>query len=246
MGKLILTNTRFFVDGVDLTGASNKIELGAEVEAKDATTYASGGWKEYLGGLGGSDWKAAGFWEAGDPSLVDDSTWSNLGGIDTVTVVPDGGGNVGDLAYLTQALTSTYTLLGDVGEVAPWQAGLSGSWPLARGLVAHPSGTARSANGTGTAQQLGAVAAGKALYASLHVLSVAGTSTPTITGRIESDDNAGFTSPTTRLTFAGATAASGQILRTDGTAITDDWWRVAWTVSGTTPSFLFASALGIR
>lgn len=246
MGKLILTNTRFFVDGVDLTGASNKVEVSAEIEAKETTVYTSGGWKEYVGGLGSSEWKASGFWEAGDPTFVDDATWANLGGVDTVTVVPDGGANVGDVAYLTQALTSSYTLLGDVGEVAPWQANLAGSWPLARGLVAHPPGTARSANGSGTGQQLGAVTAGKALYASLHVLSVAGTSTPTITARVESDDNSGFTSATTRLTFGAATAAGGQVLRTDGSAITDDWWRVAWTVSGSGLSFLFASALGIR
>lgn len=245
MSKVILTDTRLWVDGVDLTGASNKVEVNAEVEAKESTTYASQGWKEFLGGLASSEWKAAGFWEAGDASLVDDSTWANLGGIDTVTTVPAGGGQVGDVAYFTQVLTASYTLLGDVGEIAPWQAALSGSWPLVRGLVAHPSGTARTATGTGTAQQLGAVAAGKSLYAAVHVLSVAGT-TPSLTARVESDDNGAFSSPTTRATFTAATAPGGQILRTDGTAIADDWWRIAWTITGTGPSFLFSSALGIR
>jgi len=245
MSKFVLLDTRFWAGGADLTGTSNKVEISTEVEAKETTNYLSAGFKEFIGGLASSEWKAGGFWEAGDPSMVDDESWADQGAVIPVTAVPSGGGAVGDVAYFTQALRSSYALLGDVGDVAPWQASLNGSWPTVRGLVGHPAGTARSATGTGTAQQLGAVATGKSLYATLHVLSAAG-STPSITGRVESDDNAGFTTPTTRLTFAAATTAGGQILRTDGTAITDDYWRIAWTISGITPSFLFAAALGIR
>lgn len=244
MSAFILTNTRFWADGCDLTGAANKVEVMAEVEAKDATTYASGGWREQLGGLASSTWKASGFWEAGDPSLVDDALWSTLGGIRAVTAVPTAGA-VGDVAYLTNALHSTYAILGDIGEVAPWSGEFSSSWPLVRGVVAHPAGTARTATGPGTALQLGAVAAGQRAYVTAHVLSVAGT-TPSLTVRVESDDNAGFTSPTTRATLTAATSTGGQIARTDGTAITDTYWRVAWTISGTGPSFLFAAALGIK
>jgi hypothetical protein len=74
---------------------------------------------------------------------------------------------------------------------------------------------------------------------------VTGTATPTITARIESDNASGFPSATTQLTFTGATAIGGQFLSTSGSAITDDWWRVAWTITGTSPSFLFAMAFGI-
>lgn len=245
MSKFILTDVRYFAGGVDLTGASNKVEIATEVEAKDATTYGSGGWKESLGGLASSEWKAGGFWEAGDDSKVDDATWNRLGGVGAHTAVISGGGAVGDVAYFTQAMTGGYTLLGNVGEIAPWQANAQGSYPTVRGLVAHPPGTARTANGTGTAQELGAVASGQYIYASLHVLSLSGTGTPTITARVESDDASGFASATTRATFDAATAAGGQVIRAAG-AIADTWWRIAWTVSGTSPSFLFAAALGIR
>ena len=64
--------------------------------------------------------------------------------------------------------------------------------------------------------------------------------------RIESDDAAEFTTPVTRATFDPATAAGGQVLRTDGLAITDTYYRVAWDITGTTPSFMFALSLGIR
>jgi hypothetical protein len=152
----------------------------------------------------------------------------------------------GNLGYLTKALRTSITLLGAVGDVAPWEANAAGTWPLVRGQFAHPSGVARSTTGSGTAINLGAVAAGERLYASLHVLSVSGTSTPTLTVTVQSDDAEGFADPTTQLTFDAATAVGGQILRTDGTAITDTWWRVGWTITGTDPSFLFAAAFGIE
>ena len=128
--------------------------------------------------------------------------------------------------------------------MATWTGTAKSSWPLVRGTIAHPPGTARTASGTGTGLQLGAVPAGRRLYAALHVLSVAGT-TPSITVTVESDDANTFASATTRLTFDAATAAGGQVLRTTGDAITDTWFRVTWTISGTSPSFLFVVALGI-
>lgn len=244
MAKTILTNVRCFAVAVDLTTVSNKVELSAEVEAKDTTNYGSEGWKENIGGLGSAEISAEGQWEAGDPSKVDDASWAQLGGVGPWSVSANNGAAVGDLAYFTSALRSDYKLGDAVGEVAPWTGTAKSAWPLVRGQFAHPPGTARTATGTGTGLQVGAVALNKRMYAALHVLSVAGT-TPSITARVESSVDNTFAAPTTRLTFTAATAVGGQILRTDGTAITDTWWRVAWTISGTTPSFLFAATLGI-
>jgi hypothetical protein len=244
MSKTILTDVRLFAVGADLSGNSNKVEVQTDVEEKDATNYRSQGWKEVLGGLASSAWTAEGQWEAGDPSMVDDASWSQMGGTGPWTACP-ADAVVGELAYFTNGLRSSYALGGQVGDVAPWAGKVSGSWPVVRGQIAHPPGTARTADGTGTALQLGAVAAGKRLYAALHVLSVAGTSTPTLTARIESDVDNTFSSPVTQLTFADATAAAGQILRTTGDAVADSWFRIAWTITGTSPSFLFAAALGI-
>lgn len=243
MAKFVLLGVRAFASGVDLTSASNKVELMAEYEEKDSTNYASGGYKEVMAGLGSSSLSAEGQWEAGDSSKVDDAVWAAAGGVGPWTVGPVGAA-VGDLAYFTNALTSSYKLGDAVGEIAPWAAAAKGSWPVVRGQIAHPPGTARTATGTGTGVQLGAVATGKRLYAALHVLSATGT-TPSITARVESAPDNTFASPTTQLTFAAATAAGGQILRTGGTAITDTWYRLAWTITGTSPSFLLAAAVGI-
>ncbi|MET9952388.1 hypothetical protein ABZ135_12675 [Streptomyces sp. NPDC006339] len=244
MSKQVLTDCRLFAVAADLSGHSNKIEVSAGHEVKETTNYRSQGWKEVIGGLGSAEISGEGQWEAGDPSKVDDASWAQLGGVGPWTVCP-GDSTVGALAYLTNALRADYKLLDAVGEVAPWSGTAKSSWPLVRGQIAHPPGTARTASGSGTAVQLGAVPAGARLYAALHVLSAAGT-TPSLTVSVQSDDAAGMASPTSRLTFAAATAAGGQILRTDGTAITDTYYRATWTVSGTSPSFLFALSLGIR
>lgn len=245
MAKTILTGVRLFTGGVDLTGVSNQVDVSCEAEVKDTTNFASGGWKEGLAGLCSTEIKAGGQWEAGDTSMVDDATWADLGGVGPWTICPVGAA-VGDLAYLTSAMRANYSLGGAVGDVAPWKSDAQGSWPLVRGSVAHPPGTARTATGNGTAVNLGAVTAGQRIYAAVHVLSVSGTGTPSVTVTIESDDNSNFTSATTRLTATAATARGGQILRSSGSAITDTWWRAAWTVAGTTPSFLFAVAFGIK
>ncbi|MFE7559667.1 hypothetical protein [Kitasatospora sp. NPDC057500] len=242
MSAQVLTDVRLFTGGADLTSASNKVELTTEVEEKDRTTYGSGGWKRVQGGLGSSKVSAEGLWEAGDPGLIDDAAWAQLGGVGPWTICPHLA-TVGSLAYLTQALRADYTLGGQVGDLAPWSSSGSGSGLTARGQIAHPPGTARSSSGAGTALQLGAVPDGRALYAALHVLSAAGAG-PSITVRIESDDSAAFADPTTRATFTAATGLDGQALAVPG-PVTDTWWRVAWTVAGTGPSFTFVAALGL-
>lgn len=246
MSKTVLLDARLFAGGADLSGNSNKIEITSEIEEKDATNYRSDGWKELLGGLASAEMAGEGQWEAGDSGMVDDSSWAQLGG-NTAWSASPADAVVGDLAYFMKAMRSDYALGDAVGEIAPWSGTAKSSWPLVRGVFAHPPGTARTSTGDGTAQQLGAITTGQRLYAAVHVLSVSGTSTPTITVEIESDSQEDFAgTPETRLSFDAATARGGQILRTDGTAHADTWYRPTWTVSGTSPSFLFVVALGIR
>lgn len=244
MAKFTWANVRLFTGSADLTTVNNKVDVKAEAERQDATAFTPSGvvWKETLTGLRMTEISAEGQWEAGDLGKVDNVSWADLGSVTPWTICPAGAA-VSDLAYLTGLLRGEYQLGGSLGEVAPWTAGGDGTYPLIRGVVGHPPGTARTATGTGTSIQLGAVASGQALYAGLHVLSVSGT-TPSLTARIESDNATGFPSAATVGTFTAATALTSQFLRIPG-PITDDWFRVAWTISGTTPSFLFLVSLGI-
>ncbi|MFG1898694.1 hypothetical protein ACGFIP_32270 [Micromonospora zamorensis] len=244
----ILKNVRIFNGGVDLTSSANKVEVSGEVEERDMTTFGSYDgpsdriWKEVMAGTKSGKASASGFWEALDPSKVDDSSWSSLGGVGAWTVCPRGAA-VGDVAYVTQAMRGQYQLGGSQGDIAPWSAAWGGSMPIVRGVIAHPPGLARTATGTGTAVLHVAVPTGGELIAALHVLSAAGT-TPSITVKIQSDDAAGFASPTDLLTFTAATARGGEARRLAG-PITDTYYRASWTITGTTPSFLFVVSLGV-
>lgn len=243
MAKNVFTNVRIFAGGADLTGASNKCELSAEVEDKDVTTFESNGWNERIGGLASAEVKAEGYWEAGDEGKVDDSTWADLGTSVPFTVGPVAA-TVGSLAYFMKTFRGDYSLLGEVGDVAPWSATGKSNWPMVRGVFLHPPGTARTSSGNGTATLVVAVPAGKRLYGALHVLSAAGTD-PTLDVIVESDEDNTMASATTQLTFTQATGISSEIIRTSGDAITDTYYRVSWTIGGTTPSFTFVVALGV-
>lgn len=247
MAKQVLLNVRTFAGGADLTGQSNKVEIGAEVEDKDATPYrpvGQGGWKEILGGLASVSITGSGQWEAGDPGLVDDATWAAIQRRAPVpwTICPLSAAE-GELAYATTALTTSYKQGEAVGEVAPWEANASGNGLATRGTVMHSPGTARTATGDGTGAELGALAAGQRMLAVLHVLSASGT-TPELTVSVESDADNTFSAPTVRGTFDMADSPGGQALTVAG-PVTDTWWRLSWVISGTTPSFLFVASLGI-
>jgi hypothetical protein len=243
--KFVLKNVRPFVAGADLTTRSNRFEIGMEAESKDATAFAPSGdvWHEELSGIRTVTIDGAGQWEAGDLSMVDDSSFANLGGTTPLTLAPQGAAD-GALAYLTAFNRQAYSLGGSVGDVVPWSGHWIGNWSLARGLVvATPA--ARTATGTGTILQLpSAVAAGQFLVGSLHLMGISGTATPGVTLTIQTAATVGFGSPTTRLTFNAQTALGGQIFRIAG-PITDTYVRASWTITGTTPSLLFMSAVGV-
>jgi hypothetical protein len=247
VSKFVLLNARIFAGAVDLTSNSNKVELSEEREDKETTSFGSAGWKEVLAGLASTTLNASGQWEANDATKVDDDQFANfatLGGWSVIPAASSATVVAGDLAWLVKALRCKYVIGDQVGNVAPWSGENKGTSPLVRGSVLHPPGTARTATGSGTAIQIGAVTAGKSLYAALHVYSISGSATPTITVKVQSDDNSGMSSPTDRITFTAATAVGGQYSSVAG-AVTDDWWRITWTISGTTPSFLLVATAGI-
>lgn len=241
---LVLTDCRIYVATADLTGYSNKVQLSAKAADLDKTTFASLGWHERVAGLFDGSADIEGFFQAGDLTQPDDVLFGNLGTATVpVTAIPTDG-SVNTRAYLTRGLDMSYQLGAKVGELLSWSSSIATNWPIVQGRVLHPQGTARTTTAAGTAVQLGAVDASHALYVNYHVLSISGTSTPTLTVKVQSDDNSGFTSATDVGTFTASTALDAQTMKIAG-AITDNYFRVSWTISGSTPSFLFAVSAGI-
>jgi hypothetical protein len=247
--KAILTNVRIFAGAVDLTSMTNKVEIAGQADVKDVTTFGSVDangvlWKENMAGLFSASVTAGGFWEALDTSKVDDDAWANFGGVGPWSFSgPAGAATEGSLAYLINAVRTSYTIMGEVGEVAPWSAAAVSTSGYARGAFLSNPATPRTATGTAGIVQLGAVPAGDSMWVGLHVLSASGT-TPSFTATLQSATVIGFGSPTTRATFSAATGRYTEYQRVIG-PITDQFWRLSYTVSGTTPSFLVAATAGI-
>lgn len=220
-----------------------------DVDEKETTTVCSTGWAEYVAGLKRWQLSASGFvdFAAANVDSKLGISGSFAGSIIPVTVCPTAnGGADGEIAFTGKGLETSYQILsGAPGELAPFSLTAMGlSAPLVRGTVLHPSATARSASGTGTGRQLGALSATQSMFLALHVVAISGA--PTFSVVLESDDNSGFTSPTTRLTSASYSASTGAEWQSVAGAITDTYWRVKWTVTGgTAPSISFLAVAGI-
>ena len=232
------------VGGLEVATHGKNVDMRTQVAPLDITPLSTpDGWTELAGGLrsGTFDMSLMQNLAAGS---IDATMFAELGVSGTPVTVCTRSAD-GSFAYLFRNSTASYTpSMSPVGDLA--MAALSGNSTggIVRGSLIHPGSASRSSSSTGTGRQLGAVVAGKSMYAALHVLSVSGTSTPTLTVIVQSDDNAGFTTPTTRISFTAATAVGAQWGSVAG-ALTDDYWRISYTISGTNPVFAFAVSAGV-
>lgn len=232
------------VGSLELAGYAKSFSVTNEVTPLDTTSLASTGWTSSIGGLKSGSVQFE-FMQDVATGSVDDTLYPLLGVAGTPKSIVTNSAD-GSAAYLLKSLPLAYTpVQGAVGELAMGSfSGSSSTGPVVLGRLIHPSSTARTSSSTGTGQQLGAVSATQSVYAALHVLSFSGTS-PTLDVIVQSDDNSGFTTPTTRLTFTQATGKTSQMTSLAG-AITDTYWRVSYTIGGSaTPTFAFAVTCGI-
>lgn len=236
MAPIVLDNVWSIAGGYDFTCDSNQARLELEAEAVDKTVFCSGGWREVLAGLKSTAFNLAGFWESAATQKVDPEIFSNLGvGNEVFSFGPIK--SAGQPAYLFRGLKQSYSLLGEVGAAAPFALGVVGSdtYGVARGKYAGSSVITGAAQVVGAGQQLTAVSATQALYVHVHV-----TGTPTsVTLKIQSDDNGGFSTPTDLQTLTAITTASGVWVRIPG-SITDSFFRVIST-AGTGSNTVFAA-----
>ena len=246
MAAFALLDVDLFADELDLSCFTRDITVNVEAAEVDATTFCSGGWMVPISGLRSAMWTAAGPADmatatAAQTSAVDEVLAVDLGSNYVLSAVP-AGATAGEVAYFGQGVMMSRTVLdGAVGDLATHSVSFAGS-RIIRGIVEHSATLTATGDSTGT--QLGAVSASQRIWAAVHFLTAGGTSTPTITVKIQSDDNGSFTTPTDRITFTAQTAKGAQFGSTLG-AIADDYWRATWTVSGTTPSFQTRILIGI-
>ena len=232
MSELILTNCKLWYGGYDFSGNMNALACNAGAEMLDKTTFGNTS-RRRLAGLKTTEMQHEGYFSAGtgepDPIL-----FGKVGGVaDAMSISPTTGAD-GERAFMASVIAGSYTPGGAIGEIMPFSVAAElAQDELVQGTVMHNA--TRTAGGNGTARQLGAVSATQKLYAALHVTSITG---GTLTVSIESDDNSGMTSAVTQDSFTAATAIGGEWLTPIAGAITDDYWRVTWTYTGTTVDFI--------
>lgn len=238
MAKFILRNSGLFVGETNLGVCARTLGLDLSTEIKDATTFESLG-KEKMAGFTEVRATAEGFWSTGDDSL-DDDLFENqrTSAIVPITITPEGN-TAGNDAMIFEAVQATYNFFGAAGDVTPFTLELEGWTRCLKGAILHKAVV--TANGSGAGFQLGAVAAGKSVYAALHVYEHSATNLDVF---IQSDDNSGFTSPLDRINLSGNTARVGRWSSAAG-PITDDWWRADWEITGASPSAAFAVSVAI-
>ncbi len=239
----VLINGRLYLGAYDLSGYANQLEPKPSVAMKKTTTLLTQGVDQDECGYETFSLGGKLFMLADGTSIATYKSHDIIRAYWKLTDIPltwcPNGGAVGDLAGSFQATVAECQPNGTVGEfyAATLKADASrGIWVygaiLATGAIV--------AGGNGAAQLLGAVAATQAVYGALHVLAAAG---GTLTVKIQSDDNAGFTSPTDRLSFTAATGKTYQWLALAG-PITDTYWRAVWTLPA--GSATFVTMAGIR
>jgi hypothetical protein len=246
MAVPVLNNVKVFFGQFDISGDLNQARLDYDAEAKDKTTFGAttNGTRIHQGGVKVAAFSMGGLMQE-DTAAIGKVIFDKVGENDVVlTAIPEGN-TAGNVAYFLKALTAKFTpMSGKHGDLYAFNANAmaSGHQSLVRGRLEHAK-AARTATGTTSGYQLGAVSATQRLYAALHVFTVSGT-TPTLDVAIQSDDNSGFTSATSRMSLTQVTAAAAELKSVAG-AFTDDYWRASFTIGGTNPSFTFALAFGI-
>lgn len=244
MAVQIWSNMSILTGGYEIGCKAKNVLLEAECAVLDSTPLCvSDGYQTFIAGRKKVTFSMDGMADFAvgevDPTVSTAGTFAT--GSVPFSVLPAGITD-GSRAYTTSALSLQYTPISGAGELSMFHlAGAGVGAPLIAGTLLHPTATARTSSSTGTGRQLGAITATQRMYGALHVLS-AGTGSMTV--KIQSDDNASFTSATDRITFTAATAATYEWSSVAG-AVTDDYWRVSYTISGGAPSFVFAVIAGI-
>jgi len=242
MGKYVLQNCKLYLGGYDLSADMNQLAIDYSAQEIEKTVFDSGS-VQRVAGLLDFKFNHRGLYEAGTDK-VDEIIWNKFATVDEIMTVCPTDGAAGETAFSLKGLLTNYAPGAAVGELFAFDLSGSGTVSkLIRGTIMETG--AKTTTGTGTARQLGAVGENQKLYAVMHVLAVSGT-TPTIDMVVQSDDAEGFASPTDRITFNQVTEVGAQWATPVSGPITDNWWRLSWTIGGTDPSFTVVVLLAIQ
>ena len=233
---VVLHNQYNITSSLDSTSIDRTIAvLDTSVFGQDSRTYTPGQKDGTISVEGFADPAAVGI----------DSILSGTFGSTATYVTVSLGQTAGSNAYLIDSIENQYTTTSSVTDLVR----ISGEYQTAQdgicaGVLLLPVTTATT-TATGASYDRSAVEiTGSVGYC--HVTAASGTS-PTLDVSIQIDDNSGFTSPTTLLTFSQVGPINVMRIESTTTVVAaDQYVRAAYTLGGTDPSFTFAVAWAPR
>lgn len=241
MATSVIKNRPFYLDAIDFSNSVHSLSVEFGVDDKDGTVLindthiAKAGLKSFGCSMDG-------YWDETTEYPSDSTLFENVGEVDRILTYATGSGAVGEVAYFIKMGEIAYTQNLQIGEMYKFKMDGNASGELVRGVFELNLAAALSSN-VSSGAQLGALSSSQSLWAAIHVLGVSGSS-PTLDVVVESDDNGSFTSAISRITFAQITDKTSQMLNVAG-AISDDYWRINYTIGGAGPSFQFVVVFGI-
>lgn len=238
MPPFVAKNLKVWMDGFDISGDLNMVGLSYASELQEDTAFGDDT-KSNNPGLKVGGFEMEGYWQAG-LDKIDEILFGRVGLAGLVVTVGGENGAEGEIGYLFRPVIGEYSPGASIGEMMKFSASgqAGGHRPLVRGTIIHNA--LKSVDGNGTAFNLGALGTTQKLYATLHVLSIVGTSIAVI---VQSDDAQGFGTPTNRIVFTTATLKGAQYAVPLAGPITDNWWRVNYDLTGTSATFVVAVGL---
>lgn len=232
----VLDDVQVFHDEFDLTGISNSISLPFDADPLDVTNFGSGGWREFKQGLKMGQVELGAFY---DTAGTDAALYDSVGASGVTSVATSS--TAGVQAWLMQSVGFSHTLGGAVGEIGRADTRWSSTGKITSGALLVPKTVESSTGDDGTAFQLGALSSTETLWAHLHVFAVTGGGTLGVTVRSDTQEAFGGT-PATQITFTNATDVTSERSSKAG-AVTDDWWRVTWTLDTGTATFAVVAGI---
>ena len=244
MATLIWTDINIYLGGYDFTGYSFEASLDLSAEMLDATAFGQTT-RIHKPGLKDASLSFRGYWDQDGVNAVPDEQIFNdeIGqAASPLAIAPDGTA-VGDPAYFLNMAAQSYQLGGSVGDLLPFSYSGQADTAPAMGDFVVSADAAITSSGASASQDLGAdfLLATETLYVGLWVFDVDATSLDVI---VQSDDNSGMTTPTTRGTFTQATGRTSEILAIPG-LISERYWDVDYTLTGGATTATFAVAFGV-
>ena len=244
MPVFAMTTVHVAAGDVFLSAFADNVSLTAQQDERDVTTFASGGWRQKIGALSNAQLTVSGFQDfvapGVDPSLPA-TTITDSALVPWSVSVP--GTTAGDVAYFGQARRAMVVpVRGAVGDVAGFDMEFDGSGRIVRGLMAAPRAS-RVATGNGTSIALAGPSATQSLYVAFHLHSVTGTP-GTVQFTVQTDDNVGFSSATTRITSTAFTAPGSQFTSVAGAFASETHIRVNHTLTTFTEA-TFSVVVGV-